>query len=196
MVKRLFVATMLTALWSAWALAQGGTIKGKVNYRWVAKFPVVVFIEEMPGKTFPAPKQPAHMDQKNNTFIPRVLPILVGTKVEFLNSDPFDHNIYSPEGKYDLGNFGKGQKRSYTFTKPGVYTQLCKLHPQMIAYIVVLKTPYFAVADKNGNFEIKNVPPGNWKLKVWGERLRPSQLQKTFGVKVEAGKVANVTIDL
>lgn len=193
----LLSTTMVLAVCILAAAGQpDGAIKGAVKYRWVENFPIVVFIEEVPGRKFTPPAKHAQVDQQDRLFVPRILPILVGTTVDFLNSDSYEHSVYSPDNeRYDLGNWATGEKRSYTFKKPGVYTQLCKIHPEMIGYVVVLKTPYFAMTDKKGEFIIKNVPPGSYKLKIWGERLLPKQLEKTFEVKVEAGKDASVTIE-
>lgn len=174
---------------------KGGTIKGIVKNRWIANFPIAVYIDEMPDKKFSPPEKHPVTDQKGKVFVPRLLPVLVGSAVDFHNSDNFEHNVFSPDGeKYNLGNWGMGQKKSYTFKTPGIYTQLCKLHPEMIGYVVVVKTPYFAVTDKDGNFKIDNAPAGSWKLKAWGERLKKAQLEKTYEVKVEEGK--ETTIDI
>lgn len=174
---------------------KGGTIKGVVKNRWVANFPIALYIDEMPDKKFAPPEKHPIADQKGKVFVPRVLPVLVGSSVDFHNSDNFEHNVFSPDGeKYNLGNWGMGQKRSYTFKTSGVYTQLCKLHPEMISYVLVVKTPYFAVSDKEGNFKIESVPSGTWKLKAWGERLKKAQLDKTYEVKVEEGKEAVIEI--
>lgn len=172
-----------------------GVVSGTVSHVSVRKYPTVVYVEDIPGQPFAAPVSNAVVDQKGKVFVPRVLPVLVGTTVEFLNSDSFKHNVFSPDGeKYDLGNWEKGQRRSYTFKRPGVYTQLCSLHPEMVAYVVVLKTPYFAVADQEGKFRIQNVPAGTWKLKVWNERLKPGMLEKSYDVKVAADQEATVQI--
>ncbi|HLY72994.1 MAG TPA: plastocyanin/azurin family copper-binding protein [Planctomycetota bacterium] len=172
-----------------------GSIAGTCQHSSVKKFPTLVFIDVMPGKEFKAPEKPTVMDQKNKEFNPRLLPILVGTSVEFINNDDFEHNVFSPDGEgYNLGNWGKGQKRSHTFNSPGVYVQLCKVHPEMVSYIVVLKTPYFAIADAEGKFKVPGVPAGTWKLKIWNERLKPKQLDATYEVKVEEGKEAEIEI--
>lgn len=174
--------------------SEAETITGVVKNPWVAKFPVIVYIDEVPGITF-TPKNHPVMDQKGKEFIPRVLPVLVGSTVDFTNQDDIEHNVLSPDNEgYDLGNAGKGQVMSYTFKNPGVYAQLCRLHPEMVGYIVVVKTPYFTVTDPEGNFKIENVPPGQYKLKVWGERLKPTQLRKDFFATVESGKGASVEI--
>jgi plastocyanin len=164
-----------------------GNIKGKVKAKGVRNpANAVVYIEKIPGKTFAPPKEAALMDQKDLTFIPHVLPVLVGTKVDFLNSDDVLHNVFSPDecvGKFNLGSWPKGQKKSYVFKNPCVVTLLCNVHPEMGAYILVLETPYFAVTDKEGNYEIKNVPAGNYTLKIWHEKLKGNEVSVTVPEK-------------
>jgi plastocyanin len=154
-----------------------GDIKGKITPK-RAKHGggAVVYIEKIPGKTFQPPKEHAQMDQKNLVFIPHVLPVLSGTTVEFLNSDDVLHNVFTPDKcaeKFNLGTWPKGQTRSYTFKEPGcVSVMLCNVHPEMEAYIVVLETQYFAVSEKDGSYEIKNIPAGKYTLKIWHEKLK------------------------
>ncbi|MBI4456286.1 MAG: hypothetical protein HY644_10345 [Acidobacteria bacterium] len=189
------VLPLLLGLFST-VFADGGTgiVSGAVNDPSAKRFPTLVYLEGIPDQKLTPPAINPTITQKQKTFLPGVLPVLVGTTVEFLNNDGFDHNVFSPDGeKYDLGTWGKG-KRSYTFKQPGVYTQLCKLHPEMIAYVVVLKTPSFAVVDEAGKFRIPNVPAGAWKLKVWNERLKPIQLGKPFAVQVTAGQEAKIEV--
>ncbi|MDA2933089.1 carboxypeptidase regulatory-like domain-containing protein [Acidobacteria bacterium AH-259-D05] len=172
-----------------------GMVTGIVNHPSVKRFPTVIYIEEIPGGKFSPPGVNPIMDQRGKVFLPHVLPVLVGTTVEFLNSDSFDHNVFSPDGEeYDLGKWSKGGKRSYSFNQPGVYTQLCRVHPEMVAYAVVVKTPHFAVADEEGKFRIPEVPPGTWILKIWNERLRPKQLEKSFTVDVTEGQETEIDI--
>lgn len=172
-----------------------GSLKGTVRHASVKRAPTVIYIEEMPGQTFTPPKKHPVMDQTGKVFVPAVLPVLVGTTVEFLNNDDFEHNVFSPDGeKYDLGKWGKGKSRTHTFERPGVYAQLCRIHPEMIAYVLVLKTPYFAIANRQGEFTLPGLPPGTWKLKVWNERLRSKQLKKEFQVTVQAGQTAPIDI--
>lgn len=172
-----------------------GELSGVVSHRTVKRAQTVVYIEKMPGKTFAPPAENPVLDQKGKVFAPAVLPVLVGTQVDFLNSDDFEHNVFSPDGeKYDLGNWGTGETRSHTFTKPGVYTQLCRVHPEMVGYILVLETPYFALADEEGKFRLSGVPEGTWQLKVWNERLRPKQLKQSFTVEIGSGKENHIEI--
>ena len=129
----------------------------------------VVYIKQMPGRQRPGRR--VEMDQTNQQFSPRVLPIVAGTTVRFLNNDATEHNVYSPDGTpYDLGNWGQGGFRDHTFNSPGVYTQLCHLHPTMIAYVVVLQNRFFSRTRRSGAFRIANVPPGTYQLEAWQER--------------------------
>ncbi len=114
----------------------GTSITGTVKVTGLAtSADVVVYIQEAPG-TFPPPAKPVAMDQLKMQFIPRVLPVVPGTTVKFLNSDPTPHNVFSPDSeKYNLGTWPQGQSRDYAFTKcakpPCAYTQLCRVHPEM-----------------------------------------------------------------
>jgi plastocyanin len=178
------------------ASGAGGTLSGTVKVTGLASSAdVVVYIQEAPG-TFPAGK-PAVMDQKKMQFIPHVLPVVAGTTVKFLNDDPTPHNVFSPDNeKYNLGTWPQGQSKDYAFTKcaktPCVYTQLCRVHPEMEGYVVVLQNPYFAVTDKDGHYEIENVPPGSYTLAVWHTRSKAQPKPVT----VEAGKPATVDFAL
>ncbi|MBI4456287.1 MAG: c-type cytochrome [Acidobacteria bacterium] len=171
------------------------TVAGTVQHPWVKTYPTIVYIDEISDQEFTPPHVNPTIAHQRKSFFPRALPVLVGTTVDFLNSDRRKHNLFSPDGeKYDLGSWDQGKKRSYTFKRAGVYTQVCSLHPQMVAYVVVVKTPYFAVADEVGRYRILNVPAGEWKLKVWNERLAPSQLSKSYPVKVATAQEAKIDI--
>jgi len=153
-----------------------GDIKGKVSVQGI-KSPenIAVYIDAIPDKKFEAPTTKPVMDQTKMTFSPHVMVVQVGTTVEFLNSDPVGHNVYWPSISgnkklaHNLGTWPKGEKKSFQFNDAGVASLLCNVHPEMNGYIVVVPTPYFAVTDKNGNYEIKNVPPGKYTLKTWSE---------------------------
>ena len=186
------LAALLTLIAPAVAHAEGGTISGRVDVQ-PAKYlqDTVVYLKSVPG-TYP-PKKFA-MDQKGMKFIPRVMTVTQGDTVRFLNSDSVPHNVYSPDGEsYNLGSFAKGQEASYTFKKPGPYTQLCSIHPEMIAYIFVSQNPFAAPVDAKGNYTLKDVPPGTWQLAVWNaNKLKaPEEM-----VTVVAGKtvVQNLTV--
>jgi plastocyanin len=168
------------------AHAAGGAITGTVKIKGTAQ-PAVVYVEAAPG-TFAAPTAHARVDQQGMKFIPYLTPVLVGTTVDFLNSDSVAHNVFSPDAEgYNLGTWPKGETKSYTFKKPGVYTQLCSVHPEMEAYVVVLPNPYFAVTDKDGAFKIIDVPDGHYVLKVFAKKLKKAEKDKGFPVDVTQG---------
>ena len=172
------------------AAAENGVVTGTVTARGVRTPADIVISLEAPGvKAGPAAK-PVQMDQKNMQFIPHVIAVPAGTTVKFLNSDPVAHNVFSPEGKYNLGTWPQGETRDHKFDTAGVYTQLCRVHPEMEGYVIVLNTPYFAVTDKAGKYEIANVPPGKYTLVTWSEKLKSHKQDVT----IEPGKT--VTIDL
>src|SRR5262245_55082374 len=154
----------------------------------------VVYIDKIPGKTFAAPSTPIPLDQVNLTFVPHVLPVLVGTKVAFPNSDDIRHNVFSPTSwsKFNLGTYPKSTTKYYVFEKPGTVTLLCNVHAEMSAYVIVTETPYFAVTDRAGKFALKNVPAGNYVLKVWHERAKSLSMP----VVVEENRTVVATFEL
>lgn len=180
---------------------QTGTIKGKISAKGVrSPENVLVYIEKAPGE-FPPPKKPAEVDQKKLVFIPHVLPIVKGTTVRFLNSDPILHNVFWPkskDGSYaarNLGTWGKGGVRKFTFDKQGSVVLLCNVHPEMEAHVVVLQNPFSAVVGKDGEYEIKGVPPGTYTVKTWYSKSKRLK-SKSAEVSVEAGKAAQLDFSL
>ncbi len=151
--------------------ANSGSIKGKVRLEGRKNYSsVLVYIEKVNGK-FAPPKKHLVMDQKNLMFHPKILPILVGTTVDFLNSDSVLHNVFTPTecaGSFNLGTWPTGEIRSHTFNDANCFvTILCDVHPDMQAWIAVLQNPYFVKTTQKGDFEIKDIPEGKYELKVW-----------------------------
>ncbi len=173
--------------------AAGASITGTVKVTGLASSAdAVVYVLQAPG-TFNPPAKPAEMDQRKMQFIPHVIPVVLGTTVRFLNSDPTPHNVFSPDNeKYNLGTWPEKETKDYTFSKctkvPCVYTQLCRVHAEMEGYVVVLQNPFFAVTGKDGRYEIDNVPPGNYSLGVWHAKAK----FQPKPVTVEAGRPAVV----
>lgn len=161
------------------ACLSAGDIHGKVACKGVRDSSnAVVYITAVPGKTFEPPKEHARIDQANLVFSPHVLPVLVGTTVEFLNSDAVLHNVFSPDAcaeKFNLGTWPKGETRSYQFKKDCVATLLCKVHPEMEGFVVAVPTPYFAVTKADGSYRIADVPDGAYTVKVWHPKLKATQ---------------------
>ncbi len=187
---------ILLLLFTAASLA--GEIKGNITAQGMrSPEGIVVYIDAIAGKTFAAPKEHAVMDQKKLTFIPHVLPVLKGTIVDFLNSDSVGHNVYWPSVggnkklAHNLGTWPQGVKKSFTFDEIGVAPLLCNVHPEMSAYIVVAPTPYFAVTNAQGEYTIKDVPPGKYTLKTWSEQGKP--VEQSVEVTAAAASV-NLTV--
>ncbi len=190
---RLTLIVTLVAL-AAVGISLAGGITGKVKARGVKNSgDAIIYIDKIPGKTFPAPREHARMDQKNLAFVPHVLPVLPGTTVDFLNSDDVLHNVFSPDdccSKFNLGSWPKGQSKSFTFKDAGCSaTLLCNVHPEMEGYVYVLETPYYAVTAKDGHYEIKDVPAGKYTLKIWHEKLKGQE------VTVDVPDKGNATVD-
>jgi len=161
----LAAAASLLAAWPSPAATVAGTVE--VDGQPAAE--VIVYLEAA-GNTAPAPPPRAVMDQKNLEFVPRVLPVVRGTTIEFTNSDDIQHNVFSPSapgGKFDLGTYGPGADRSVTLEEPGEVLVLCNIHMEMEARILVLRDPYFARTAADGSFQIQAVPPGTYTAKVW-----------------------------
>ena len=114
----------------------------------------------------------ATITQKDKTFSPHVTAIPVGSSIDFPNLDPIFHNAFSSyNGQiFDVGLYPPGTSRSVRFAREGVVRVFCNIHSSMSAVIVVLATPYFAVTGRDGAFEIRNVPAGEYQLNVFHER--------------------------
>ncbi|MGH9443167.1 MAG: cupredoxin domain-containing protein [Thermoanaerobaculia bacterium] len=172
------ISIALLALSAALPLA-AGDLHGKVACQGVHDCSdAVVYVAAIPGKTFAAPAEHARMNQLNMAFVPHVLPILEGTTVDFLNSDAVLHNVFSPDacaGKFNLGTWPKGQTKSYTFKKECAAALLCKVHPEMEAFVVAVPTPYFALVKGSGSYLIADVPDGAYTVKIWHPRLKAKE---------------------
>lgn len=171
---KIFALTALAMAFLASQVALAGDITGKVTAKKKKYLPhTIIYVDSVKGE-FKPPEKHVLMDQKNLVFIPRVLPVLVGTTVDFLNSDEVAHNVFTPDksaDKFNLGTWPTGEIRSYTFEKRCDKVcdavMLCNVHPEMEAFILIMQNPYFAQADKDGNVLIKNVPAGEYSLNLW-----------------------------
>ena len=132
------------------------------------------------------------MAQKNMAFAPDLVPVLVGSVVDFPNMDDTYHNVfsYSKIKRFDLGRYRKGEKPvTIVFDKPGVVTIHCDIHDSMRGTVLVLDTPFFQKTDTAGRYRLENLPVGNYVLKAWvaGDdvRERPVELKAGASLRVD-----------
>jgi hypothetical protein len=130
--------------------------------------------------------------QKDLTFIPSLLPVRVGTRVEFPNLDDTYHSIfsYSPAKRFDLGRYRPEERPIPTqvFDKPGLVTLRCDIHEHMRGLILVLNTPYFVMTDTDGHFRLGGLPAGHYTLKAWID----SRTTREKPVELKSGQTLHV----
>ena len=151
----------------------------------------VVYVESVPGGgPFPLPPEKPRLNQYQMVFRPLVLPVLVGTTVDFPNNDNLFHNVfsYSQPGEFDLGRYPKGKMKSVTFDEPGTVSVYCDIHSYMFATILVLDNPFYALPADDGTFSIAGLPPGSYDLTFWYGRKKVT----TKNVTVPAGTTTTV----
>ena len=145
--------------------------------------------------SFPKPDSlpTKQVTQKDLTFIPALLPVRAGTKVEFPSLDDTYHNIfsYSPAKRFDLGRYRPDERPvpSQVFDKPGLVTLRCDIHEHMRGLILVLNTPYFVMTDTSGHFRLSGLPAGRYTLKAWIDsrttREKPVDLKNGQTLRVD-----------
>src|SRR5215471_2351575 len=187
------------------ALLSGATVEGRVELPKSRLAPVQAKRYEIVSKggvlstqpplavvyldgSFPTPPSlpMKEVAQKDLTFIPALLPIRVGTKVEFPSFDDTYHSIfsYSPAKRFDLGRYRPDERPIPTqvFDKPGLVTLRCDIHEHMRGLILVLSTPYFVMTDTAGRFRLDKLPSGRYMLKAWIDsrttREKPVELKE------------------
>ncbi len=181
----------------------GGTLQGRVLFQGEKDPPkgiivsdaVVYLVGSGPAPTaVPAKDGPpvAILDQRDIAFVPHVLPVAQGSKVEIRNSDAILHNVHTRSAKNPPFNRAQLAKRTFhvVFESPEVIPVGCDVHSQMSAYILVLPTPLFTKAGKDGTYTIAGIPPGKYQLIGWHEKYGPV----TTEVEAAAGKTAQADV--
>jgi plastocyanin len=181
---------VLAGMMLAPLLRSEGVVEGRVNLPKSRTAPVINMRYEIVTKgnvvatnpplavvylegEFAAPSTPplVQMAQKDLMFIPTLLPVRLGTRVEFPNLDDAYHNIfsYSPPKRFDLGRYRPDERpiTSEVFDVTGLVTLRCDIHEHMRGVILVLNTPHFVVTDPDGSFRLSGLPSGRYTLKAW-----------------------------
>jgi len=177
--SRLALAALLALAVAAPAAA--GEVRGRVNLgvqgvSFEDPGPLVVYLEgDGAPLHYELPKRTLEIHQKDASFKPSFLVIAAGETVLMPNDDVIFHNVfsYSTPNDFDLGLYPRGESRSKTFQYPGVVRMYCSIHESMNATIFVAPSIWHAVAGPHGEFEIRDVPPGKYRLRTWNRRLPP-----------------------
>jgi plastocyanin len=188
----LLVACVGLALAARSTGAAGASLRGRVDIRRMVTAPerrpgvteltspatrdvtdlrrAVVYLETAPRGAF-EDREPtrARLDQRNETFIPNVLAITVGTLVDFPNNDSTYHNVFSLSRtkRFDLGRYAQGRSKTVRFDRPGVVRVFCDIHSHMSAFIIVFNHRFFSTTDADGRYRIDNIPPGTYSVVAW-----------------------------
>lgn len=172
------------------ARAQGGAIHGTVTVPSAGITDIVVYLIPGAASAVPAVRpETIAMDQRDLHFVPRVVAVAPASTVLFSNSDRVMHNVFHPmqsSQRFDLGLWAPGESRHFTFGQEGAYVILCQVHPEMVGYVVVVASPYRAVADDHGRFHLDGVAAGTYRLRTWHRRLQTHEENVTV---TEGGSV-------
>jgi len=131
-----------------------------------------VYLETAPTPAFANGEMSRQrMDQRNETFVPHVLAVQVGTVVDFPNNDSTYHNVFSlsKTKRFDLGRYANGRSKAVRFDRPGIVRVFCDIHSHMSAFVLVFNHPYFATTDADGRYRIDNIPSGTYNVVAWHE---------------------------
>lgn len=153
----------------------------------------VIYVEKLPASvTVASPSGPEpELGQKDQAFVPRVLAIERGTTVSFPNHDPIFHNVFSvsPNKRFDLGKYPRGQTRHVRFDKTGLVNVYCDIHSDMAGYILVLSNRAFTQPAADGTFSLPDLPAGTYSIKVWHPDF--GELHKDVEIPARGGVTAD-----
>jgi plastocyanin len=138
----------------------------------------VVYFEPAAGTQEEVVAGSFELRMARKSFDPRVLSIPLGSTVTFPNLDPILHNAFSVSkgNAFDLGIYRGDTVKEKTFETPGVVRVHCNVHPTMVAYLVVLDTPFVISPAADGTFVLADLPAAPGRLTVWHDRIKPYTL--------------------
>jgi len=186
------MSTALT-VWVLLLFVPGQVLAGKINGNVKAQglraaSNILVYVSNGPSVSADLSGTEFVMDQRNLTFSPHILPVWVGSTINFPNNDSVNHNVFSLSRtkKFNLGSYKAGESKTVLFDRPGVVEVRCDVHAEMLAYVMVMKSPFWALTDETGRFEIPDskyleqngikgitdLPAGVYMIKTWREKLK------------------------
>jgi plastocyanin len=142
------------------------------------------------------PSQPVAIVQRDQEFAPYVTPVVVGTRVVFPNEDTVRHHVYSvsPAKRFEIPLYIGDSKEAIVFDKEGIVTLGCNIHDWMVAYVVVLSTPYFAKTGADGRADVASLPPGGYRLHVWHPRAGAVERDLSVAESGDTTQVVSVVL--
>jgi plastocyanin len=140
----------------------------------------------------------AIIDQIKRRFVPLVSVVQTGTAVSFPNRDNIEHDVYSfsPAKRFELHLYHGIPAKPVVFDQPGLVVMGCNIHDQMIAYLLVVDTPWFAKTDAHGQASIENVAGGAYRLTVWHYRMAEAEPLPSQDVSAGTGGSAVFKLQL
>jgi plastocyanin len=172
----------------------GATISGRVKVTGVSKPNAYVFVEDISGRM--AQGKTVQIKQADKQFVPSVVVVQKGTRIEFPNVDKVFHNVFSltPGSTFDLGSYGAGEKAgAHVFAQPGAVDVFCNLHSQMAASILVVPNPHWTKVNADGTYELRDVPAGKHKIVAWTPNVAPTSQWATLASG--AGETLDFTLE-
>ena len=151
---------------------KGGTVVGKVKGGGGDTY---VYVSDIISNAAGS----ATMKQEGKQFVPRVMAVQKGMRVEFPNLDAVFHNVFSvtPDNSFDLGSYRQGESKSVTMSKPGVVSVYCNMHPQMVGHILVVPSALYTRAGADGFYRLVNIPAGKHRIVAWAPNAKPTTME-------------------
>lgn len=157
----------------------------------------IVFLESSDAKRLVKPLPGVEMAQEKRQFVPSVMVVPVGSEVLFPNRDTVRHHVYSfsPTKKFELKLYTGTPSKPVLFDQPGVVLLGCNIHDQMVGWILVVETPYFAKSPADtGKAQLDNVAPGTYRLRTWHLRLPVGAPALEQSITVPASGTATASV--
>lgn len=192
-----FFLVPLMALFAS--LAQAASVRVQVVDQAGAPVPdAVVYAMPVTGKPPATKPAGAIIDQVKRRFVPLVSVVQTGASVTFPNRDNIEHDVYSfsPAKRFELNLYHGIPANPVVFDKPGLVVMGCNIHDEMVSYLLIVDTPWFAKTDAKGVAVIDNLPADALKLTAWHSRLGDPNAQPTQKITVTADSSAKFALQL